>query len=201
MLLKENLTPEELKTVDAARRKAFLLYEGKVTPHRSCGIAVAETFGLPTRPYQALRKGGLTGEGECGAIKAGELVLGEFLGDPSPTGPPTPILKEAAQLYREEWIRRVNLVAQEGGTSPDRESPAPASGKSQASSVSSGGEGKPVNINIFCNHLIAPLGSFDGPDRKAFCTNIASQVAEIVAEILLKAGIVLEIHPIESHSP
>ena len=36
----------------AARRKAFLLYDGRVTPHRSCGIAMAETFGLLTPAYQ-----------------------------------------------------------------------------------------------------------------------------------------------------
>src|ERR1041385_8889865 len=107
-MLKESLTQVEKAKVAAARRKAFLLYEGKVTPHRSCGIALAETFGLPTRPYQSLRRGGITGEGECGAIKAGELILGELLGDPSPTGPPTPVLREAARVYREEWMRRVD---------------------------------------------------------------------------------------------
>ena len=51
-------------------------------PHRSCGIALAETFNLATTPYQCLRNGGITGKGECGAIKAGELILGEYLGDP-----------------------------------------------------------------------------------------------------------------------
>ena len=42
------------------------------------GICLAETFNLPTAPYQALRRGGITGEGECGAIKAGELILGQY---------------------------------------------------------------------------------------------------------------------------
>ena len=64
------------KLIEAARRKVFILYEGKRTPHRSCGICLAETFNLPTQPYQALRRGGITGEGQCGAIKAGELILG-----------------------------------------------------------------------------------------------------------------------------
>ncbi len=83
-----------------ARKKALLLYEGKVAPHRSCGIALAETFNLPTRPYQALRKGGITGEGQCGAIKAGELILGEILGDPDPTGKVTEILRNAMLHYQ-----------------------------------------------------------------------------------------------------
>jgi hypothetical protein len=54
---------------------------------------------LPTRPYQALRKGGITGEGLCGAVMAGQLVLGELLGDPDPTGPVTPALREAMETY------------------------------------------------------------------------------------------------------
>ena len=86
--------------VNAARTRAHALYLGEVTPHRSCGIALAETFGLPSRPYQALRKGGLTGDGSCGAIQAGILVLGELLGDPSPTGGATPDLRTAIHAYR-----------------------------------------------------------------------------------------------------
>jgi hypothetical protein len=91
--------------VDAARGRAYLLYEGRLTPHRSCGIAIAETFGLPTRSYQALRRGGLTGEGTCGAVLAGTLVLGELLGDPDPTGAPTPDLRAAVPLYRARLAR------------------------------------------------------------------------------------------------
>jgi hypothetical protein len=84
----------------AARERADMLYAGVVTPHRSCGIALAETFGLATGSYQALRRGGITGEGACGAIGAGVLVLGELLGDPSPTGAPTPALRAAIPRYR-----------------------------------------------------------------------------------------------------
>jgi hypothetical protein len=94
--------------VAAFREKARVLYEGKVTPHRSCGIALAEAFDTGTRPYQALRRGGLTGEGQCGAIVAGQLLLGELLGDPDPTGPPRPELREAMATYRAEVARRVN---------------------------------------------------------------------------------------------
>lgn len=100
-------------SVEAAREKARLLYEGKRTPHRSCGICLAETFGLPTRPYQALRRGGITGQGECGALKAGELVLGEYLGDPDPTGPVTEALRRAAARYRELW--QAQLAGHLGG--------------------------------------------------------------------------------------
>lgn len=86
--------------VEAARARAELLYLGEKVAHRSCGIALAETFGLPSRSYQALRKGGLTGEGSCGALQAGVLVLGELLGDPSPTGGPTAELRDGVARYR-----------------------------------------------------------------------------------------------------
>lgn len=98
----------------AARDKAFVLYEGKRVPHRSCGIALAETFGLPTRPYQALRRGGITGCGMCGAIRAGEQVLGELLGDPDPAGAVTPWLREAVTWYQAEVQKRIDI-----GSSPD----------------------------------------------------------------------------------
>lgn len=85
---------------ESARARATLLYLGDAVAHRSCGIALAETFGLPPGSYQALRKGGLLGLGPCGAIQAGVLVLGELLGDPDPTGMPTPALKAAIPRYR-----------------------------------------------------------------------------------------------------
>ena len=102
------LDPDEVAYVTAARDKAYVLYEGVRTPHRSCGIALAETFGLPTRPYQALRRGGITGEGACGAIRAGEHVLGELLGDPSPTGAVTPALRAAITWYQAAAATRID---------------------------------------------------------------------------------------------
>lgn len=101
------LTSDEAAYITAARDKAFVLYEGVRTPHRSCGIALAETFGLPTRAYQALRRGGITGKGACGAIRAGEQLLGELLGDPDPTGPVTPVLRAAVAWYQDTWQRRL----------------------------------------------------------------------------------------------
>jgi hypothetical protein len=108
------LVDAERAYVDAARHAAFILYEGVRTPHRSCGIALAETFGLPSRPYQALRRGGITGEGECGAIRAGEQVLGEVLGDPDPTGAVTDALRAAVVWYQDAWHHRIDR-----GASPD----------------------------------------------------------------------------------
>ena len=101
------LTPDEAAYIHAARDKAFTLYEGVSTPHRSCGIALAETFDLPTPAYQALRRGGITGAGACGAIRAGEQVLGELLGDPDPTGAVTPTLRDAVIWYQSAWQRRL----------------------------------------------------------------------------------------------
>jgi hypothetical protein len=148
------LTERERDYIARARDTAFVLYEGIRTPHRSCGIAVAETFGLPTRPYQALRKGGITGTGTCGAMRAGEQALGEILGDPDPTGAVTPALRAAITWYQD-------AAAQiDRGASPD----------------------------TICNNLVRPLGDFAGPVRKAFCTNIAAEVAALTAEALVRFG-------------
>src|ERR1051326_2210118 len=101
------LTPDEVTYIASARTKAFVLYEGVKVAHRSCGIAIAETFNLPTRPYQALRKGGITGKGDCGAIRAGEHILGELLGDPDPTGAVTPELRAAITWFQDAWLARI----------------------------------------------------------------------------------------------
>ena len=105
---KRELTSDEKLRVDAAKAKCEVLYEGRRTPHRSCGIALAETFGLPSAAYQALRRGGITGEGECGSIVAGRLVLGQLFGDPDPTGPVTDALREAMTEYADLWAARID---------------------------------------------------------------------------------------------
>jgi hypothetical protein len=108
------LTERERALITAAREKAYILYEGKQVPHRSCGIALAETFGLATPAYQSLRRGGITGCGACGAIRAGEQVLGEILGDPDPAGAVTGALRSAMIWYQAEVTRRIDR-----GSSPD----------------------------------------------------------------------------------
>jgi hypothetical protein len=100
------VTPSEQRIAEL-REKARLLYEGKRVAHRSCGIALAETFGVATRPYQSLRRGGITGEGPCGAVQAGRLILGEVFGDPDPTGAVTPALRSAVALYDAEIARKL----------------------------------------------------------------------------------------------
>ena len=100
------LSPEEREVIAAARQGARLRYEGKVVAHRSCGIALAETFGRATPAYQSLRRGGLTGEGEFGTDLGGRMILGEILGDPDPGGAPTPALKAAVVEYEERWDAR-----------------------------------------------------------------------------------------------
>ncbi len=148
------LTPDEAAYVAAARDTAFVLYEGTRTPHRSCGIALAETFGLATPAYQSLRRGGITGKGTCGAIRAGEQVLGELLGDPSPTGAVTPALREAVSWYQGAW--QAKLFAHQAA--PD----------------------------VVCDSLVRPHGDFTGPARKAFCTNLAADIAALTAEALCR---------------
>ena len=146
------LTPDETSYVSSARDKAFVLYEGVRLPHRSCGIAIAETFGLPSRAYQSLRRGGITGKGACGAIRAGEQVLGELLGDPDPGGSVTPELRAAITWFQEAWLARIR-------------------------------HGDP---DIVCDNLVRPRGDFAGPARKAFCTNLAADVAALTAEALCR---------------
>jgi hypothetical protein len=92
-------TPSKVTRHGPIRTAALVLYDGTRTPHRSCGIALAEAFGRPPAAYQSLRRGGITGQGTCGAIVAGQLLLGEFLGDPDPTGKVTPALRTAMQRY------------------------------------------------------------------------------------------------------
>jgi hypothetical protein len=106
------VTREQL--IAAITEKARVLYEGKQVAHRSCGMAIAEAFGRETRPYHALRRGGLTGTGHCGAILAGQLVLGELLGDPGPAAPASPRLKAAITRFQAEVARRI--PAGPGGT-------------------------------------------------------------------------------------
>ena len=101
------LSKEEKQLIKAAKEKAFLLYEGKITPHRSCGIALAETFNLNPASYQSLRRGGITGHGECGALVAGRLILGEIFGDPDPRGGVTDRLRSAIQEYNRLCDRRL----------------------------------------------------------------------------------------------
>jgi len=102
------LDSRERELVSAARKKAFLLYEGRVVGHRSCGIALAETFNLKTPAYQSLRRGGITGEGYCGSIRAGEMILGELLGDPDPAGPVTDPLRRAVNWYQRQVPLRID---------------------------------------------------------------------------------------------
>jgi hypothetical protein len=148
------MTEADRELVAALRERARVLYEGKVTPHRSCGIALAATFGRPTAPYQSLRRGGITGDGPCGAIVAGQLLLGEIFGDPDPTGPVTPTLREATAHYRAEIARRLTGAG-----------PIPA-----------------------CNALLEKFADFQSEERKAFCTDIAATVAEVLAETVLRFG-------------
>jgi hypothetical protein len=151
---RRELTADEAAYVAAARDAAYVLYEGVRTPHRSCGIALAETFGVPTRAYQALRRGGITGKGDCGAIRAGEQVLGELLGDPDPTGSVTPALREAVAWYQAAWHAQL----------------------------------MPDKPDIICDNLVRSHGEFLGPARKAFCTNLAADVAALTAEALVRFG-------------
>ncbi|MFO0745633.1 MAG: C-GCAxxG-C-C family protein [Myxococcota bacterium] len=144
--------------VRVAREKARVLYAGVLTPHRSCGIALAETFGRATAPYQSLRRGGILGLGECGAIVAGRLVLGEMLGNPDPTGAVTPALRAAMQDFEALWHQRVD-------------------------------RGRAPGDGIVCNTLTGQFASFTSPERHAFCTDLATEVATCVAEVLLKHGV------------
>jgi hypothetical protein len=119
------LSDEEKQIIEAARKRAETLYLGKEIPHHGCGAALAVTFDLPCRPYQALRRGGITGERFCGSIRGGEIVLGDLLGDPDPRGKVTASLRAAVEWYQAQVPSRFprgdspdyicnNIVAQHG---------------------------------------------------------------------------------------
>lgn len=95
-----NQETEAQAVIEDARAVAGALYGGEIVAHRSCGVAVAETFGCNIRPYSILRRGGLDGEQTCGAIRAGEMVLAELLGTDDPTAPVSDDLKAAIEQYR-----------------------------------------------------------------------------------------------------
>lgn len=160
----ENASKTATKSVVAAREKCHILYEGERTDHRSCGIALAETFDLPTASYQALRKGGITGRGPCGAIQAGRLVLGELLGDPSPTGATTKALIQAVQHY-DSKVYAIPALR------PPAPGPAPENGP-----------------DVVCNTLTGRFPIFNSPERHRMCTAIARDVAGLVAEVLTTGG-------------
>ncbi len=146
---------DDLAVIAWAEQRCRLLYDGVDVAHRSCGIALAETFGKKTAPYQALRRGGLTGHGTCGAIQAGLLVLGEVFGDPDPTAPATDDLRRAAARYRQLWRDIESLTGQE---------------------------------SVVCNDLTGRFPIFKGPQRHAFCTDLAAQVARCVAQTITELG-------------
>lgn len=158
------LSEAERALVREARMKAHVLYEGSLVPHRSCGICLAETFGVPWRAYEALRRGGITGEGACGAIRAGEMILGDLLGPEGPADAAPEPMKAAIRFYQRRW-REI----QERRGWPD----------------------------TICNTLVAPLGDFAGPRRAGFCTNMAAEAAELVAEALVRAGRAFVVEPVE----
>lgn len=158
------LDDRERRLVAAARLKAWTLYAGVETAHRSCGISLAETFGLPTRPYQSLRKGGLRGLGPCGAMMGGQLVLGEVLGDPDPTGRPTEALLTASAWFDEQLSTRVDRARARGWV---------------------------------CNDLTGQFKEFSSPERAAFCTRLATEVATLTAEALVRAGALTTVEPVE----
>jgi hypothetical protein len=96
------LSRQEVAWIQSARKRAEVLYRGEQVPHHSCGAALAVTFGVSARPYQSLRRGGIHGMRFCGSIRGGEMLLGELLGDESPTGAVTPALREAMDWYQEQ---------------------------------------------------------------------------------------------------
>ncbi len=158
--LKSTITPHDAAAVAAARAwaeaRARLLYDGKVVAHRSCGVAIAESFGRDGRPYVGLRRGGLTGEATCGAIGAGVLVLGEIFGAEDPASPSTPALVAAVTRYQALWQARLQRGAAR---------------------------------TVVCNDLTGQFAAFGSPERHAFCTDIATEVAGCVAQVMVEQGV------------
>jgi hypothetical protein len=169
-----DLTDQERAYVAKARHTAFLFYEGVVVPHRSCGISLAETFGLPTRAYQALRKGGISGEGTCGAIRAGEQALGELVGDPDPTGPVTPALRQAVLWYQRSWPDRIDR-----GASPD---------VICNNLVRHRGEFTGAERKAFCTTLAAEVAALTAEALLRFAPELAPPIPDVAASLEPEPG-------------
>lgn len=107
------LTDQEKEKIGQSEREATVLYEGKVVEHHSCGASVAITFGRHAGPYQSLRRGGITGKRFCGSLRAGEMVLGELLGDDSPTAKVTDALRAATIWYQAQIPKRFNASSKD----------------------------------------------------------------------------------------
>jgi hypothetical protein len=122
---------------------------------------MAETFGRPTAAYQSLRRGGITGCGECGVLVGARLVLGEVFGDPDPTGPVTDALRAAMVDFESRWRGRIDRRAAPG-------------------------------TDIVCNTLTGQFAEFKSPERHGFCTALATDVAELLAEVILRHGGVVD---------
>ena len=88
-------------------QRAHDLYCGERLTKRASGVAIAETFGRRVTAYHGLSHGGFNGDGECGAIIAGRLVLAEFLGNSDPKEIKEGILVEAVLRYQQQIARRV----------------------------------------------------------------------------------------------
>lgn len=159
------LSEDERVLVDAARNKAFLLYEGKAVPHRSCGIALAETFNLRTPPYQSLRRGGITGEGYCGSIRAGEMVIGELLGDPDPAGSVTDELRRAVNWYQRQVPIRIDPMR-----SPDY-----VCNNLTRQHGEFNGDGR----RAFCTNLTADIAALAAEALVRFCPDLELEITPI----------------------
>jgi hypothetical protein len=92
-------------------------------------------------------------------MKAGEVVLGELLGDPDPTGAVTSALRAGVAHYRARC----------------REAFAPLRSDD--------------HLYPICNDLtVGRFGDFAAPARMRACTELAAEVAGLVAESALAAG-------------
>jgi hypothetical protein len=100
--------------VERLSARARDLYSGQHLVARTSGVAIAETFGRRVSPYHGLARGGIAGEGECGAIVAGRLVIAEFLAGPDPKGILEGDLGVALRRYQHDIEHRI-----QGRGSPD----------------------------------------------------------------------------------
>ena len=62
---------------------------------------------------------------------------------------------------------------------------------------SEGSRGRtPAVVGIVCNTLTGVFPIFRSPERHAFCTALATEVATAVAEVLAEAGVQVPIAPV-----
>jgi len=103
-------------------------------------------------------------------------------------GAVTPALRGAVSWYQDTWRTRLFGARQRPPALAFAARSRPAAPGDGADPFGERPEGfaEASAPDITCDALVRPRGEFTGPARKAFCTNLAAEVAALTAEALCR---------------